>query len=136
MVVLFKGEKRKREVSEMIEEIKGLPGNVIGFTAKGKVTSEDYEKVLIPAIEKELKENKKVRFLYHLGEDFVGFEAGAMWDDAKVGLSHYSAWEKVAVVTDIEWLRVMMKVFGFAMPGEVRVFGNNEFSEAVKWLSE
>jgi len=120
----------------MIEKIKGLPAHVLGFNAKGKVTAEDYEKVLIPAVEKELKENKKVRFLYHIGKDFDSFEAGAMWDDAKVGLSHYSAWEKVAVVTDVEWLRVTMKVFGFAMPGHVRVFGNEELSEAVKWLSE
>lgn len=120
----------------MIEEIKGLPEHVLGFSAKGKVTAEDYEKVLIPAIEKELKENKKVRFLYQFGEGFESFEAGAMWEDTKVGLSHFKSWERIAIVTDIEWLRVMTKVFGFTMPGVVRVFGNSELSEAVKWLSE
>lgn len=43
----------------MIERIPNLPNNVLGFTAKGKVTSEDYVKVLIPAVEKMLKEKKK-----------------------------------------------------------------------------
>ena len=33
-------------------------------------------------MEAKLAENKKVRFLYCLGEDFEGFEAGAMWNDA------------------------------------------------------
>jgi hypothetical protein len=120
----------------VIERIPELPDHVLGFSAKGKVTAEDYEKVLIPAVEKELKENKKIRFLYHFGEDFESFAAGAMWEDTKVGLSHFAAWEKIAIVTDIEWLRVTMKVFGFVMPGVVRIFGNSEYSEAVKWLSE
>ena len=120
----------------MIEKMKGLPAHVLGFTAKGKVTAEDYEKVLIPAVEKELKENKKVRFLYHFGEDFEGFEAGAMWEDTKVGLAHFSSWERIAIVTDIEWLRVMMKVFGFVMPGVVRIFGNSEIAEAKRWIAE
>ena len=53
----------------MIERIPDLPDHVLGFSAKGKVTAEDYEKVLIPAVEKELKENKKIRFLYNFGKD-------------------------------------------------------------------
>ena len=35
----------------MLEPISGLPDNALGFTTKGKVTSEDYETVLIPAVE-------------------------------------------------------------------------------------
>ena len=49
------------------------------------MTSEDYEKVLIPAVEAKLKKNKKVRLLNHLGEDLQGFYAGAMWEDTKAG---------------------------------------------------
>ena len=30
----------------MIEKIADLPGNVLGFTASGKVTADDYESVL------------------------------------------------------------------------------------------
>ena len=59
-----------------------------------------------------------------------------MWEDTKVGLSHFASWERIAIVTDIEWLRVTMKEFGFVMPGEVRIFGNSELAEATKWLSE
>jgi hypothetical protein len=35
----------------MIEIINDLPQNVEGFHATGKVTKEDYEKVLMPAVE-------------------------------------------------------------------------------------
>ena len=39
-----------------------------------------------------------------LGPDFLGFTAAAMWDDAKIGLAHWNAWERVAVVTDVPWV--------------------------------
>jgi hypothetical protein len=35
----------------MIVEIPGLPDNVLGFAAKGTVTANDYETVLLPAVE-------------------------------------------------------------------------------------
>ncbi len=106
----------------MVEKIPDLPDNVLGFTAKGKVTANDYESVIIPAVEALFSRQGKVRFLYHLGEDFTGFEAAAVWDDMKLGLKHLAGWEKVALVSDVEWIRAAVKVFGLAIPGDVRVF--------------
>lgn len=118
----------------MIEIIPDLPDNVLGFTAKGEVTAEDYESVLIPAVETKLKQHDKIRLLYHIGPDFTGFSAHAMWDDAKVGLHHMTAWEKIALVTDVKWMRGSVKIFGFAMHGHLKVFSNNQLSEAKEWL--
>ena len=125
----------------MLEPISGLPDNTLGFTAKGKITSEDYETVLIPAVEEKLKQFEKVRLLYHLGEEFEGFQARAMWDDAKVGLAHITEWEKIAIVTDVNWIRDAGKIFGFAIetmsvPGDVKVFHNSELDDAVIWIGE
>ena len=33
----------------MLDQIADLPDNVVGFIARGELTSEDYEQVLIPA---------------------------------------------------------------------------------------
>ena len=120
----------------MIEKIPDLPDNVLGFTAKETITADDYESVIIPAVEELFSRQKKVRFLYHLGEDFTGFEAAAMWDDTKLGLKHLPGWERMAIVSDIEWIRTAIKIFGLAMPGHVRVFHNNELAEATRWISE
>ena len=120
----------------MIEKIPDLPDNVLGFSAKGKVTVNDYESIIIPAVEELFSRQKKVRFLYHLGEEVTGFEAAAMWDDAKLGLKHLQGWEKMAIVSDIEWVRAAIKIFGLVIPGEVRVFHNNELTEATRWISE
>ncbi len=120
----------------MVEPIPNLPDNVLGFTAKGTVTANDYDSVIIPAVEEMFSTQGKVRFLYHLGESFEGFEAGAMWDDTKLGLKHITGWEKMALVSDVTWLRGALKIFGLAIPGHVRVFHNNELAEAKQWVSE
>ena len=120
----------------MLERMKGLPENVLGIEAKGEVTGADYESVLIPAVHEMLARRKRIRFLYHLGEGFEGFDAKAVWDDAKVGLRHLSAWERVAVVTDVGWIRTAMKMFGFVMPGPVKVFSNGDLAAAREWVSE
>jgi hypothetical protein len=120
----------------MIEKIPDLPDNVLGFTAKGTVTANDYESVIIPAVEELFSRKGKVRFLYHLSEDFTGFETSAMWDDTKLGLKHLSGWERIAIVSDIEWVRAAIKIFGLVMPGQVRVFHNNELALATRWISE
>ena len=119
----------------MLERIQGLPDNVLGFEAKGEVTGADYESVLIPAVEEVLTRHKKIRCLYHIGREFENFDAKAMWDDAKVGLQHLTAWERVAIVTDVGWIRTAMKVFGFVVPGDVRIFNNSELEVARKWVS-
>jgi len=120
----------------MLERMSGLPENVLGFEAKGEVTGADYESVLVPAVNGMLARQKSLRFLYHLGNEFTGFDAKAVWDDTKVGLRHFTAWERVAVVTDVGWIRAGMKMFGFVIPGQVRVFGNGELAEARRWVSE
>ena len=120
----------------MIETIPGLPDGVLGFNARGAVTAKDYETVIIPAVEAQFARKKKVRFLYHLGPEFTGFEVAAMWDDAKLGLTHFTGWEKMAVVTDVPWIRITIEAFGLAMPGRVRVFHNSELAAAREWLGE
>ena len=119
----------------MVEQISGLPDNVLGFSAKGTVTANDYESVIIPAVEALFTHHSKIRFLYHLGDEFSGFEAAAVWDDTKLGLTHFSGWERMAVVSDVEWIRAAIKIFGLAIPGQVRVYHNSELAEAKRWIA-
>lgn len=118
----------------MIEIIQGLPDNVVAVSASGKVTGEDYDGLLIPVIEEKLKRHEKIRLLYALGTDFTGFTAGAMWDDAKIGLRHLSAYEKVAIVSDVSWIAGAAKFFSFIIPCPVKIFGADGLAEAKEWI--
>ncbi len=119
----------------MIERIDGLPDHVLGFEATGKVTGEDYERTLIPAVEAELERTEKLSLLYVLGADFDGYSAAAIWDDTKVGMRHLFDWERLAVVADDDTYRHMIKAFGFLVPAEVRVFSLSEREDAEAWIS-
>jgi len=120
----------------MIEVIADLPDRVLGFRASGDVTADDYKNVLVPAIEEKLASHKKVRLLYVIGEEFEAYTGGAAWEDAKVGMKHLTSFERVAVVTDVEWIENVIKAFGFVMPGEARVFGGGDLEAAREWISE
>jgi len=119
----------------MIDLLPNMPEHVVGFVASGQVTADDYEKVLVPAIESTLEKHGHAGILYHLGPAFTGFSSGAMWDDMKLGMAHLKAWDRIAVVTDVDWVAGAMRVFRFVMPCPVRVFSNSEFAEATRWVA-
>lgn len=121
----------------MLTLIPDLPATVVGVEARDKVTADDYEKVLIPAVEAaEAASNEgKVRVLYVLGPEFPDFTAGAAWEDTKLGLGRLRHWERIAVVGDAEWLRRAIDALSWAMPGEVRVFASDDLDEARGWVT-
>lgn len=119
----------------MIEQLTGLPDNVAAFRCSGHVTAAEYEEVLIPAVEDRLTRHDKIRIYYEVADGFDGFEAGAMWDDMKLGMSHLLRWERFAVVTDEEWIRHAVKFFGFMMPGQLRTFPSSEADQAREWVT-
>jgi hypothetical protein len=117
----------------MIRVMEGLPANVLGVEAIGKVTEADYENVLAPAVTEKLEAHAKIRFVYVLGDEFEGWTLGGMWEDAKLGGGDLRAWEKIAVVTDRDWVRHAVKAFGWMIPGEVRVYALGELEQAKSW---
>ncbi len=119
----------------MIEVLRGFPDNVVACAAKGHVSKQDYERVLIPEVERVLGRSAKIRCYYELSPEFKGFDAGAAWEDAKIGIEHLTRWERVAVVTDVEWIALAANAFRFLMPGQVRVFSLAESGEAKRWIT-
>lgn len=119
----------------MITLSSGMPDHIVAAEASGKVTGEDYEQVLLPAIEAASKGDDKARLLYVLGADFDGYEAEAAMDDARLGLHHWTDFEKIALVTDHEGYRVTARALGFLMPGEVKVFTLDEADAAREWIT-
>lgn len=119
----------------MIRMIEGLPQNVIGFEAVGQVDAGDYQTVLDPAVDAALESNDKLRLLYLLGSEFTGYTGGAMWEDTKVGIGHWSVWEKIAIVTDTGWVADGIKFFGWMLPGEVKVYATDQLDDAKAWVT-
>ncbi len=114
----------------MLELIEGLPGNVVGIAVSGRLTMQDCQDVLIPAMQKSLKRHDKIRLYYELNSRFPG----AAWDDLELGLEDLSRCERVAIVTDIGWVRLTVKALRFLIPSEIRVFPTDQADEGRAWI--
>jgi len=117
----------------MFKFIKGLPQNVLGIEASGKVTHEDYRKTLIPRAEAMIAQGP-IKMLYVIGKDFTGFGIEAMWDDGMFGIKHWHDFSHIAVVADQNWLRAAVVIFKPFFQGEVRLFKLSELAAAKDWI--
>jgi SpoIIAA-like len=117
----------------MIKELSDMPTGVIGFEATGMLRAEDYRDVVLPAVERAAA-GGEVRFVIVIPE-FGGISGGAVWQDLRVGVEHFRAWKRIALVTDIDWMAQVTALFGWMTPGEVRVFRLAQRGEAIAWAA-
>ena len=116
----------------MIRVLTGMPAGVVGVEAGGRLTAEDYTKVLDPVLVAATKDGGEIRIVL---EEFDGPEQGVVWQDVKTGLRDWSAWKRIALVTDQAWMQGGLRMFGWAVPGEVRAFWAGEREEAIAWAA-
>jgi hypothetical protein len=119
----------------MIERIDDMPEGTLGFEAVGEVTAEDYQQTMVPPVEA-VPEDTGVRILFLAGNRFEGFTTGAMWEDAKFGVTEPRRWERLALVTDVEWMRHVAGLFGWMVPGKFKTFPVARLEDAKAWTAE
>lgn len=117
----------------MIEHIDELEDGVIGISAVGRFTIEDYTSMLQPELEKLATRHEKLRLLLFLGPRFTGFGDGA-WGDLTDDICH-THFHKGAVVTDDGHIRNGLNVLKWVLHGDVRTFRNDEYDEATCWVA-
>jgi hypothetical protein len=124
-------------LARMLTLMHDLPPSVVGVKAHEKITSDDYKDVLVPAVEKakSASDDGKVRILYVLGDDMPDYSAGAVWQDTKLGLGHLRSWDRIAVVTDEDWIENSIRALGWAIPGDIKVFDPDDLDDARRWIT-
>jgi SpoIIAA-like len=123
----------------MVERIEDMPDGTIGFRATGKLTKADYEQVLMPPLRELVEAEKEIRLLFVASDEVEQLELSAVGADIKagwdLGARHMSLWRRTAMVTDLAWLTKAARAFGWLAPGELRVFGVGQLSEATEWVA-
>lgn len=120
----------------MLTMIEGLPDHVIGIRINDKLRAEDYENQLIPLVNARLAQHHKLDLLCCIEGEWKGMEAGAVWQDLRLGLGKIGHWARMAIVSDIKWLENAIKLFGLFSPGELRHFGSGDYATAKDWVCE
>ncbi len=119
----------------MINVLPESKTNILILRATGKLTDKDYKDVLIPRLESIINKYTKARLLLDMGDEFHGWEAAALWDDALFGITHRNDFEKMGVIGGPKWVEWGLRIAALAISGEIKSFSSNEREEALRWIS-
>ncbi|MBS1686722.1 MAG: STAS/SEC14 domain-containing protein [Bacteroidetes bacterium] len=120
----------------MVTQIAGLAGNTVGFTFTGDITKEQYDTIIMPAIEQARGSGEHINMLLVINTDLSNFTAGAWTKDALVSLKNLTRFNKVAVVSDSHLVKNVTAMANVIVPGDYKYFLPTEESEAKVWVSE
>jgi hypothetical protein len=119
----------------MLKQMADMPPGTIGFEAIEEVDDDDFEKTVEPALRRIIAEGRKVRLLYLLGARFREYDGDALEEEIKFAIHHPLAYERVAVVSDEEWLRPALRLLSMLVPGQLRGFRVAELAAAKSWVA-
>lgn len=118
--------------SSAIHLTEAADGKILGVAIRGKLRKSDYEK-LTPEVDRLVQRHGKIRVVLEV-IDFPGWTAGALWEDLKFDLKHFTDIEQLAIVGNKAWKRGMDS---FSMPftkAQVRFFPTDDRDEAHRWI--
>ncbi len=120
----------------MIEVLTDLPDGVTGIRVSGRLSGDDL-RAFEPKMQ-DLLGTGEIRFVEVI-DDYAGFGPGGLAEDMKLGFGllfkHHSAFTRIAVVTDADWIKHTLHVMAWMVPGELEIFGLSDLERAVEWAA-
>lgn len=110
--------------------------DILAVVASGRVTHQDFESYLVPAIEAKLQDHASIRLWYEFAPDFEGVSIGALWDDAVLGLFHFNDFSRVVMIADEGKIGSMVNALACMLPCPVGIFAVDAASQAKIWLNQ
>ncbi|OBF09812.1 hypothetical protein A5730_00630 [Mycobacterium sp. ACS4054] len=121
----------------MIELLPDMPEKVIGIRVSGRLRGDELRDFK-PEIERVL-ETGEVRIVEVIAPDYEGFGPGGFLEDLKLGLGtvlpHHSAFKRIAVVSDKDWVAHVLHAVAWMVPGEFAVFSLDDLDRATQWAA-
>lgn len=117
----------------MIELVDDVPHGVFGLRAGGLVTPEEYHAIVRPALSTWLDTAGSLRVLALIEPDFS--YADGDWHTASDGVLQRPEWNRLGVVTDSGWLRMMAPLGSRYVPARVRGFRTQRVQHARAWVA-
>ncbi len=121
----------------MIEALPDMPEGVTGIRVSGRLLGDDLREFK-PAMDERLKTGE-LRIVEVIASDYEGFGPGGLVEDLKLGLGsvlpHHSAFKRIAVVSDKEWVAHVLHALAWMVPGELALFGLDELERAKEWAA-
>jgi SpoIIAA-like len=121
----------------MIEVLPDMPAGVTGIRVSGRLRGDDLREFK-PSMDNLVKDGE-IRIVEVIASDYEGFGPGGLVEDLKVGFGalfhHHSAFKRIAVVTDKDWVAHTLHALAWMVPGELALFHLDELEGAKKWAA-
>lgn len=118
----------------MLSFIPSQDSQTIAFEVSGKVTKEDLQK-LEQSIGEEFSEDQPFN-AYAIMQEVEMPTAKALMEEAKIDMKRWSQYNKLAVVSEKNWLEKMTNISDF-LPGiKAKHFSMDEMEQAWSWIKE
>jgi hypothetical protein len=121
----------------MIEVLADMPDGVAGIRVSGRIQGDELREFK-PKMD-ELLKTGEIRIVEVIAPEYEGFGPGGLVEDLKLGLGalihHHSAFKRIAVVSDKDWIGHALHAFAWMVPGELAMFGLDELERAKQWAA-
>lgn len=119
----------------MVELLTDLPPHVAAYKAIGAISKEEYEQVVMHRVDQVAAEYGTINFLVLLETGMENYSIGAFIDYIKVSFEHFSKWNRMAIVTDQEWVGKAYNALSYLVHGEIRSYPVKDLNTAKAWVS-
>jgi hypothetical protein len=109
--------------------------NLLHFICDGPLTHADYKNVIIPTTEAAIKKHKHLRMFCDM-RNVTEIEGRAIWDDFKLGIEHFTAFERFAIISDIWWMGPLVTISRPFFKTELGHFENKDYEEGWNWVNK
>jgi hypothetical protein len=118
----------------MLERIDNMPEGTVGLAARGAVTAADCERTLLPLVAGRPGPDERTGMLLLFGPEFDDFMADAL-GNAQFAFNRWRDFGRLAIVSDVPWLRKTVRLLAPFMRGDVRLFHDYEVEQAKTWIA-
>jgi hypothetical protein len=119
----------------MVELLTDLPPHVAAYKALGAISKEEYETVVMARVDEVAAVYGRINFLVQLETGMENYSIGAFIDYIKVSFEHFSKWNRMAIVSDQQWVRRAYDTLSYLVHGEIRTYELKELDNAKEWVS-
>jgi hypothetical protein len=99
------------------------------------VTPADCEHTLLPLVASRSISLRHAPMLLVFGDDFEDFKTNELWNGMEFAFKNWREVGRLAVVSDVAWVRKAVWLFAPFMRGNVRVFHDYEVEQAKTWIT-
>lgn len=117
----------------MILRLNDTPDTMVAFVACEEITKEDFDTVVLPAVDELVERTGKLNYLLVVADTIKKLTLDVRMSEAMLG---FTTWNRAGIVTDAERTPWLQDLFNRIVPVEFRVFPHTQIDQAINWVGE